>query len=293
MDLRRARKSDLHLPPLCLGSGAFDGGAGLFGSLRLKGLEEARRMVDSCLDAGITFFDSSSPCSQHSDKLLGRALRGKRHRAILSATCVSGESISRQCEAALRRLDTEYLDLYKVQSAGEFLRLDEVLSALDHLVRSGKVRYLACSGLTVSQLTNSLAASQRHGWAQYVAHEVNYSLIGRGYETELMQFGVERGIGAIVSSPPGASRSEASADSPLSRIIEVAGQIAKETGKTIPQISLNWLLNKPTVCSVVIGARNPRQLEQSLQATAWSLTEDQISQLDRASARIRTATCIH
>jgi aryl-alcohol dehydrogenase-like predicted oxidoreductase len=292
MDTRRLGNSALSVSPLCVGASSFGSGEGLLSALGIAGPASARQLVNSCLDSGVTFFDASGASSRKmTETVLGNALAGKRTRAVVSTNVCSGPHIVEECEASLRRLRTDYIDLYKVENCDQAAPLDQVLTALDGLVRAGKVRHLACMGLSSGQLTNALAASDRHGLTRFVGHEVYYSLLGRNYETELMQLSIDCGLGAIVSSPPGYARTtiDTQTPSPLPRVVETAAQISRETGKTIPQISLNWLLRKPTVTSVIVGVRNDQQLLQSVAAANWSLTDEQTARLDRASERVLTS----
>jgi aryl-alcohol dehydrogenase-like predicted oxidoreductase len=187
--------------------------------------------------------------------------------------------------------------------------VEETLYTLDTLTRSGKVRYIACSNFSGWHLMKSLSASERNGWAKYVAHQVYYSLVGRDYETELMPLALDQRIGAMIWSPlgwgrltgkirrgqplPKESRLKTTADmgppvdeERLYRILDAIDAIARETGRTVPDIALNWLLRKPTVSSVIIGARNEEQLRQNLTAAEWSLTPGQVARLDESSDQI-------
>jgi len=213
------------------------------------------------------------------------------------------------CEASLKRMGTDYIDVYHLHGFDALTPLEEVLSTLDGLVQAGKVRYLACSNFSGWHLMKSLSVSERYGWAQYAAHQVYYSLIGRDYETELMPLGIDQRIGALIWSPlgwgrltgkirrgqplPEVSRLHETGDygppidqDQLYRVVDVADEIAKEMGKTIPQIALNWLLRKPTVSSVIIGARNEEQLKQNLGAEGWALTPEQVGRLDAAGIQV-------
>jgi aryl-alcohol dehydrogenase-like predicted oxidoreductase len=218
----------------------------------------------------------------------------------------SRHHLIQSCEASLRRLGTEYVDIYHLHGFDALTPADEVLSTLNRLIESGKVRYIACSNFSGWHLMKSLSVSERYGWARYVAHQVYYSLVGREYEWELMPLGLDQGVGALIWSPlgwgrltgkirrnqpaPATSRlhktSEAGpqvAEEYLYKVIDALDEVAKETEKTVPQIALNWLLQRPTVSSVIMGARNEEQLRQNLAAAGWSLTPDQVSRLDRAS----------
>jgi aryl-alcohol dehydrogenase-like predicted oxidoreductase len=211
-----------------------------------------------------------------------------------------------QCNASLRRLGVDHIDIYHMHGFDARTPVEETLDALNTLVHSGKVRYIACSNFSGWHLMKSLALSDRYGWTRYVAHQVYYSLVGREYEWELMPLGIDQGVGALVWSPlgwgrltgkirrgqplPEVSRLHKTADfgpqvdqEYLYRVVDAIDQVAQDTGKTVPQIALNWLLQRPTISSVIVGARNEEQLRQNLDAATWNLTPEQVSKLDTAS----------
>jgi aryl-alcohol dehydrogenase-like predicted oxidoreductase len=319
MDYRLLGHSGLKVPSLCLGTATFGGGNDFFKAWGSTDVEGARRMVGLCLDAGLNFFDTADIYSDGlSEKILGEAIKGKRNELLIStkATFRLGKGpndigssryhLLQACDASLQRLGTDRIDVYHLHGFDALTPLDEVLSTLDGLVRSGKVRYIACSNFSGWHLMKSLSVSERHGWTKYAAHQVYYSLIGRDYETELMPLGVDQRIGALIWSPlgwgrltgkirrgqppPEQSRLPATSEGGppvnqeyLYNVVEAIDKVAAETGKTVPQIALNWLLRKPTVASVIIGARNEEQLKQNLGAADWSLTADQVAALDAAS----------
>jgi aryl-alcohol dehydrogenase-like predicted oxidoreductase len=321
MQYRLLGNSGLKVPTLCFGCGTFGGGNEFFKAWGSSEGQEARHMVDLCLEAGVNFFDTADIYSDGlSEKILGETLEGRRHEVLISTKATfrlgkgpndvgsSRHHLIQSCEASLSRLKTDYIDVYHLHGFDALTPVEEVLATLDHLVRSGKVRYIACSNFSGWHLMKSLAVSERYGWAKYVAHQVYYSLIGRDYETELMPLGVDQKIGSLIWSPlgwgrltgkirrgaplPAESRLHKTADygpptdnELLYRVVDAADEIAKETGKSVPQIALNWLLRKPTVSSIVIGARNEEQLKQNLAAEDWSLTPEQVASLDRASAQ--------
>ena len=276
-------------------------------------------MVDVCLDAGVNLFDTADVYSDGvSETILGKAVAGRREKVLIStkATFRMGPSpndlgssrhhLIEACEASLRRLGTGYIDIYHLHGFDALTPIEEVLSTLDNLIVSGKVRYIACSNFSGWHLMKSLDVADRYGWARYVGHQVYYSLIGREYEWELMPLGLDQGVGTLVWSPLGWGRltgkirrgkplpeesrlhktSEQGppvSDEHLYKVVDALDAVAKECGKSIPQIALNWLLQRPTVASVIIGARNEQQLRQNLEAAGWSLSPDQVSKLDRAS----------
>ncbi|CAL9661972.1 aldo/keto reductase [Streptomyces sp. Tu 3180] len=322
MEYRRLGASGLTVPALSLGAGTFGGQGPLFGAWGNTGAREARRLVDICLDAGVTMFDTADVYSGGaSEEVLGEAIKGRRDRVIVSTKTGlptgdgpndAGSSRARlitACEDALRRLDTDYLDLFQLHAFDAGTPIEEVLSALDDLVREGKVRYLGISNFSGWQAMKSLSIAERYGHPRYVAHQVYYSLIGRDYEWELMPLGLDQGLGALVWSPlgwgrltgkvrrgqplPANSRLHHTADygppvedEHLYRVIDALDEIAQETGKKIPQIAINWLLQRPTVSSVIIGARNEEQLRQNLGAVGWTLTPDQLAKLNAASDKV-------
>jgi aryl-alcohol dehydrogenase-like predicted oxidoreductase len=215
--------------------------------------------------------------------------------------------VLRACEASLRRLGTDYIDIYHLHGFDALTPIDEVLSTLNQLVVSGKVRYIACSNFSGWHLMKSLSVAERYGWARYAGHQVYYSLIGREYEWELMPLGLDQGVGALVWSPlgwgrltgkirrgqplPKESRLHETAnygpqvpEEYLYKVVDALDEVAKETGKTVPQVALNWLLQRPTVSTVIMGARNENQLRQNLASEGWNLSPGQMAKLDTASA---------
>ncbi|MEQ7007014.1 aldo/keto reductase [Actinopolymorpha sp. B17G11] len=320
MEFRRLGRSGLMVPALSFGAGTFAGQGPLFGAWGQTDADEARRLVDICLDAGVTMFDTADVYSNGaSEEVLGQAVAGRRDRVILSTKTSlpmgdgpdeAGSSRSRlirACEEALRRLGTDYIDLFQLHAFDAGTPIEEVLSTLDDLVRTGKVRYVGVSNFSGWQVMKSLSVAEKYGYPRYVAHQVYYSLVGRDYEWELMPLGLDQGVGALVWSPlgwgrltgkirrgqplPAGSRLHETADfgppvddERLFGVVDVLDELAKETGKAIPQIALNWLLRRPTVASVIVGARNEAQLRQNLGAVGWTLTSDQLARLDAASA---------
>jgi aryl-alcohol dehydrogenase-like predicted oxidoreductase len=320
MDYRRLGRSGLEVPALSFGTGTFGGTGPLFGHWGTTDAREAERMVDICLEAGACLFDSADVYSAGAaETVLGAAVRGRRERLLISTKLglpmgdgpgQAGTSRARLLTAtdeALRRLDTDRIDLLQLHAFDAFTPVAEVLGALDDLVRAGKVRYVGVSNFSGWQLMKSLAHADRHALPRYVAHQVYYSLVGRDYEWELMPLGAEEGVGALVWSPlgwgrltghlrrggalPSGSRLNATADfappvddERLYAIVDVLDELAEETGRTIPQVAINWLLRRPTVASVIMGARTESQLRDNLGAVGWSLTEAQVARLDAASA---------
>ncbi len=319
MEFRLLGGSGLKVPVLSFGTGTFGGKGEFFNAWGSTDVAEATRMVDMCLAAGVNFFDTADIYSQGaSEEILGQAIKGKRSNLLIStkATFKMGEGpneigssryhLIQACEASLRRLQTDYIDVYHLHGFDYSTPIEETLRTLDTLVQSGKVRYIACSNFSGWHLMKSLAISERYGWARYVAHQVYYSLVGRDYEWELMPLGIDQKVGAMVWSPLGWGRltgkirrghplPEVSrlhktaeggpqvADEYLYNVVDALDAVAKEVGKTIPQVALNWLLQRPTVANVIIGARNEEQLAQNLGAVGWNLSTEQVRRLDAAS----------
>ncbi|MFJ9037115.1 aldo/keto reductase [Streptomyces sp. NPDC102406] len=319
MEYRQLGTSGLKVPALSFGAGTFGGRGPLFSAWGTAGVDQARRMVDLSLDAGVTLFDTADVYSDGaSEEVLGAALKGRRDRALIStkAALPTGEGpydagVSRSrlmgaVEAALRRLGTDHIDLFQLHAYDASTPVEEVLSTLDDLVRAGKIRYTGVSNYAGWQLMKGLTEAEKHGRPRFAAHQVYYSLVGRDYEWELMPLGADQGVGAVVWSPlgwgrltgrirrgrplPADSRLHRTArfgppieDEHLYRVVDALDEIAGETGRTIPQIALNWLLRRPTVSTVLIGARDEEQLRQNLGAVGWELTPDQVARLDAAS----------
>jgi aryl-alcohol dehydrogenase-like predicted oxidoreductase len=321
MEYRYLGRSGFRVPALSFGTGTFGGEGALFSAWGSTDVAQARRLVDICLEAGLTMFDSADIYSRGAaESILGEAIKGRpRDQLILSTKATfrfgDGENevgssrhhLIRAIDGSLKRLGTDYIDLFQLHGFDARTPLEETLSTLDDLVRAGKLRYLGVSNFSGWHLMKSLALADRHGWSRYVAHQAYYSLIGRDYEWELMPLAADQGVGAVVWSPlgwgrltgklrrgtplPETSRLHATADygppvddESLYNVVDALDGIAAETGKTVAQIALNWLLQRPTVSTVVIGARNEEQLRQNLGAVGWSLTPEQVAKLDAASA---------
>ncbi|HWT96006.1 MAG TPA: aldo/keto reductase, partial [Terriglobales bacterium] len=302
MEYRSLGASGLKVPVLSFGAGTFGGSGPLFGAWGRTDVTEARRLVDICLEAGVTLFDTADVYSAGaSEEVLGAALKGRRDQVLISTKTglpmgagandagTSRLRLIRAVEDALRRLGTDYIDLLQLHAFDAATPVEEVVATLDDLVRAGKLRYVGASNFAGWQLMKSLAAAERHGQARYVAHQAYYSLVGRDYEWELMPLARDQKIGALVWSPlgwgrltgkvrrnqplPKVSRLHETAefappvsDEKLYAIVDALDEIAAETGKTMPQIAINWLTRRPTVSSVIIGARNEEQLRQNLGA---------------------------
>jgi aryl-alcohol dehydrogenase-like predicted oxidoreductase len=320
MDYRQLGASGIKVPVLSFGTGTFGGSSEFFRAWGDTGVKDATRLVGICLDAGVNMFDTADVYSAGmSEEILGKAIAGRRDKVIIATKASfpmgagqndrgnSRHHLLNACEASLRRLGTDYIDVYQMHGFDALSPVEETLSTLDTLVRSGKVRYVGCSNFSGWHLMKSLAASDRYGWARYVAHQAYYSLVGRDFEWELMPLAHDQKVGTLVWSPlgwgrltgklrrgqppPAVSRLPRTAaagpkvsDDLLYRVVEAIDAVAAETGKTVPQIALNWLLQKPTIASVIVGARDEEQLHQNLGAVGWSLTAEQAAALDDASA---------
>jgi aryl-alcohol dehydrogenase-like predicted oxidoreductase len=323
MEYRQLGGSGFMVPALSLSTGTFGGGNEFFKAWGASDVAEASRLIDICLDAGLNMFDSADIYSGGmAEEILGQAIKGRRGRVLISTKSTfrfglgpnevgsSRYHLTNSVEAALRRLGTDFIDLFQLHGYDALTPAEEVMGTLDDLVRAGKVRYIGCSNFSGWHLMKALAVSERYGLARFVAHQAYYSLIGRDYEWELMPLGLDQKVGAVVWSPlgwgrltgkirrgqplPKTSRLQSKAvtdigpqvaDEYLYRVVDALDEVAKETAKTVPQIALNWLLQRPTVSSVIVGARNEEQLRQNLGAVGWSLTAAQVVKLDAASAR--------
>jgi len=321
MEYRHLGGSGFRVPVLTLGTGTFGGKGDLFSAWGNNGVPEATRLVDICLEAGLTMFDSADIYSDGlAEEILGKAIAGRRDKVLIStkATFRLGDGpndvgssrfhLIRAVEGSLKRLGTDYIDLFQLHGFDALTPIEETLRTLDDLVRAGKIRYLGCSNFSGWHLMKSLAIAEKYGYSRYVAHQAYYSLLGRSYEWELMPLGLDQKVGAVVWSPlgwakltgkirrgqplPPDSRLQSKlnadigpqvADEYLYQVVDAIDEIAKETGKTVPQIALNWLLQRPTVATLVIGARNETQLRANLGAIGWKLTPEQMAKLDAAS----------
>ena len=322
MDYRLLGASGFKVPVLTLGTGTFGGRGELFKAWGSTDVAEAKRLVDLCLEAGLNMFDSADIYSDGAaEEILGAAIQGRRDQVLIStkATFRSGSGANevgssrhhliRSVDGALRRLGTDYIDLFQLHGFDAATPVEETLRTLDDLVTAGKLRYVGCSNFSGWHLMKSLAVAERYGWTRYVAHQAYYSLVGREYEWELMPLALDQGVGCVVWSPlgwgrltgrirrgqplPTASRLQSSvatsagpqvSEEYLFKVVDALDEVAAETGKTIPQIALNWLLQRPSIATVIIGARDEHQLRDNLGAVGWSLTSEQVAKLDQASA---------
>jgi aryl-alcohol dehydrogenase-like predicted oxidoreductase len=311
--------SGLNVPVLGFGTGTFGGNHPFFGKWGDSDVAQARRLVDLCMDAGVNLFDSADIYSYgQSEEVLGEAIGGRRDKMLIctKATFRMSEDpndvgtsryhLIRSVEASLRRLKTDYIDIYTIHGFDARTSVEEVLRALDTLIQAGKIRYIACSNFSGWHLMKSLAVSERYGWARYMAHQAHYSLLRREYEWELMPLALDQKVSTVVWGPlsqgrlsgkfrrnqpipagsriaQGAGEGPAISEEWFYRVVDVLDEISAETGKTVAQVSLNWLLQRPTVTNVLIGARDQAQLQENLGAVGWNLTAEQVARLDAVS----------
>jgi aryl-alcohol dehydrogenase-like predicted oxidoreductase len=320
MEFRQLGRSGLRVPVLAFGTATFGGGSDFYRAWGSTDVAEATRLIDLCLDAGVSFFDTANAYSTGmAEEILGAAIAGRRQEVILATKATfpmgsgpneAGSSrhfLRRACEDSLRRLRTDHIDVYYMHGFDENTPVEETLKALDTLVTSGKVTYVACSNFSGWQLMKSLAISDRYGWPPYVAHQAYYSLVAREYEWELMPLAIDQGVGTVAWSPlaGGALSGKVRRGEPIPEgsrvsqlglervgdidrlydIVAVLEEIATETGKTVPQVAINWVLSRPTVASVVIGARSETQLRENLSAVDWRLDSAHVARLDAVSNR--------
>ena len=320
MEYRQLGHSGLRVSALSFGAGTFGGGTEFFRAWGSSTGDEATRLVDLCLDAGVNLFDVADVYSDGlAEEVLGKAIAGKRNRLLISTKATfrlgggpndvgsSRYHLIESVNASLERLGTDHIDIYHMHGFDATTPVDETLQTLDTLVRTGKVRYIACSNFSGWHLMKSLSVSERYGWARYVAHQAYYSLVNREFEWELMPLGLDQRVATLVWSPlgwgrltgkirrsqplPAVSRLHKTAengppvdDEFLYKIVDAIDEVAKETNKSVPQIALNWLLQRPTVASIIMGARNEEQLKQNLASAGWNLSPELVAKLDSVSA---------
>ncbi|HEY0297634.1 MAG TPA: aldo/keto reductase [Arachidicoccus sp.] len=319
MEYRQLGASGLQVPVLSFGTATFAGGNEFFKAWGNTQLDEAKHLVHLCLDAGVNFFDTANVYSHGaSEEMLGKTIEGIRDQVIIStkATFPMGDTpnemgssrfhLIKQCEASLKRLNTDYIDIYHMHGFDGRTPIEETLRALDDLISAGKIRYIACSNFSGWALMKSLTVSERYGWSRYVAHQVLYNLYDREFEWELMPVGINENVGSLIWSPLSSGRlggrfkrnnpvpqdnrlSQGGAHGPatdferLYNIVDSLEEVAGEVNKSIAQVALNWLLQRPTVSNIIIGARNEAQLKENFGAIGWNLTTEQLKRLDNAS----------
>lgn len=322
MEHRQLGRSGLKVPVLSLGTGTFGGKGELFKAWGDTDVAAATRLVDICLEAGLTLFDTADIYSDGAaEEILGQAIKGRRDQVLISTKGTfplgdrpndmgsSRHHLMRAVEGSLRRLGTDVIDIYQLHGFDAVTPVEEVLNTLDDLVRAGKIRYVGVSNFSGWHLMKSLGLAEHYNLPRYVCHQAYYSLVGRDYEWELMPLALDQGVSAIVWSPLGWGRltGKIRRGQPLPEgsrlqnklvvdvgpqvpedylytVVDALDAVAGETGKSVPQVALNWLLQRPSVANVIIGARNEEQLRQNLGAVGWNLTPDQVARLDAASA---------
>jgi aryl-alcohol dehydrogenase-like predicted oxidoreductase len=316
MEQRRLGNSGLSVSVLSFGTMTI-GGRDRFGKMGSLGVAETSRMLDLCEEAGVTTIDTADMYSAGDcETILGQALAGRRDRFVLSTKAfmrlgqgphdvgLSRKHLIAACEASLRRLQTDYVDLYMGHQPDQLVPVEETMRAFDDLVTAGKVRYVACSNHSAWHVMKALGVSARNGFVRYVGQQVNYSLVARDVEHEIVPMGLDQSVGIMAWSPlqaglltgkfrrdvrPDVSRLN-DLDAPgtidydrVYRIVDVLDALARERGVTPSQVALNWVLNKPCVDTVIVGARHEAQLKDNLAAAAWRLTADEMARLDAVS----------
>lgn len=307
------------MPVLSLGTGTFGGTNEFFQRWGQLDVKEADRLVSVSMEHGINFFDTANVYSDgEAERILGQVMKGRRDKIIVSTKASfaigpgrndkgsSRAHLLRACEESLQRLGTDYIDLYFMHGFDETTPVEETLATLNTLIESGKLRYIGCSNFSAWQLMKSLSVSERNHFEKYVVYQGYYSLIGRDYEQELMPLLKDQGLGLMVWSPLGWGRltgkikKNASvqegrvksgglvgappvSDELLYRVLAAAEEIAKQTGKTISQVALNWLLHNNTVSNIIIGARTEQQLVENISSLDWELTPSQLDRLNTES----------
>ena len=320
MEYRRVGDSDLTVSAIGFGTASFGGNTEFYRAWGQTDVDEARRLIDVSLEAGVTLFDTADSYSFGlAEEILGKAIEGRREKLLISTKASfrtgsgpddigsSRRHLVPALESSLRRLGTDHVDLWSMHGFDSFTPIEETLKVLDDVVRAGKVRYVGCSNFSGWQLMKSLALAGEHGWPKYIAHQAYYSLVSRDYEWELMPLATDQRIGTVVWSPlaggqlSGKMTREQSAPSDsrvgtlgmrpgMAReqfydVVNELQHVAAEAGRTVSQVALNWVLRRPTVSSMIIGARNEMQLKESLGATAFTLSPDQVARLDKISDR--------
>jgi aryl-alcohol dehydrogenase-like predicted oxidoreductase len=319
MEYRQLGRSGLKVSTMTMGTMTF-GGEGGFANVGNTDIDEARRLIDVCLERGVNLIDTADVYSQGtSEQIVGEAVKGRRDDVLLATKVrmpmgdgpndagLSREHIVRGCEDSLRRLGVDHIDLYQVHAWDGVTPLEETLEALDTLVRKGKIRYIGCSNYSAWHLMKALGVSARTETQRFVSQQIHYTLQAREAEYELVPATIDQGLGILVWSPlaggllsgkfrrgvdaPETSRHLTEWDEPPVRdreklydIVEAAVEIGEAHGVSAAQVSLAWLLAKPGVTSLVVGARNEDQLTDNLAAAELALTDDEVARLDEVSA---------
>jgi aryl-alcohol dehydrogenase-like predicted oxidoreductase len=317
MEQRLLGGSGLSVSALSFGTMTI-GGRDRFQHMGSLGVTDTKRMLDICSEAGVTVIDTADMYSfGGSEEILGEALDGRRQQFIIVTKVfmrvgkgvhdvgLSRKHIVESCEGSLRRLRTDYLDVYMCHEPDQFVPVEETLRAFDDLVSQGKIRYIGCSNHSAWHVMKALAVSERHTFPRYITQQVNYSLVARDVEHEMVPMGLDQGVGLMAWSPlhfgllSGKFRRDArpsetrlnQLDAPgtvdlerLYRIVDVLTAIANERNVSAAQVALNWVMHKPGVDTVILGARNEEQLRDNLAAATWRLTNEEMARLDEASA---------
>jgi aryl-alcohol dehydrogenase-like predicted oxidoreductase len=322
MEYRTLGGSGLKVSALSFGTGTFGGAGPFFNAWGKTDAQEADRLIGIALDAGVNLVDCADTYSRGlAEQILGEAIGERRNRLLLAtkATFRMGTGVNElgssrhhlieACEASLKRLRTDHIDLWQMHGFDATTPVEEVLRALDDLVRAGKVRYIGCSNFSGWHLMKSLAISDRYGWSRYVCQQSYYCLIAREFEWELMPLGLDQKVGTLVWSPlaggqlsgkvtrlrpapEGSRHAQLGSMGPefprehLYSIVDELEAIAGETGRSVAQVALNWVLHRPTVSSVVVGARDERQLRENLVTAEFRLDKEQAARLDKVSLRL-------
>lgn len=317
MEYRYLGRSGLRVSALSYGTMTF-GGGDVFKHMGSAQVDEARRMVDICIDAGVNLFDTANMYSLgKSEEVLGAALGEKRQQVLISTKAFfrmgqgpndigsSRLHLIKACEDSLKRLNTDYIDLYHLHNFDSYTPLEETLQTLDQLIKDGKVRYIACSNFSGWHLMKALAISDQKNYQRFVAHQSYYSLLARELENELIPLGIDQGVSALVWSPlafgllsgkytrqntkPANTRLE-HIDPPgtinweqLFTIVEALQDIASARNVSVAQVALNWLLQRPNIGSLIFGARTETQLKDNLNTVNWKLTADEAARLEKIS----------
>lgn len=320
MEYRSLGKSDLRVSALSLGAATFGGTTDFFKAWGETDTKQATRLLDIAIERGVNLFDTADVYSNgHSEEILGAAIAGRRDKLLIStkASFRSGpgpddvgssrKHLLAACEGSLRRLGIDCIDLWQMHGFDALTPIEETLRALEELVTAGKVREVGCSNFSGWQLMKSIALSEQNNWPRYVAHQAYYSLLAREYEWELMPLAIDQGVGTVVWSPlsggqlsgkitrdnPPASGTRVGvqgtrpglAESQFYDVVDVLHSIASDLNRSVTQIALNWVLQRPTVATAIVGARDEAQLIENLRAAEFVLTPGQMQQLNAVSER--------
>lgn len=321
MEYRNVGGTDLKVSVISFGTATFGGGNEFFKAWGETDVAEATRLVDVALEAGVTLFDTADVYSDGvAETILGKAIAGRRDKLLISTKAgyrvgdgpedlgSSRKHITEAVEGSLRRLGTDHIDLFQLHNFDAMTPIEETLRALDDLVKAGKIRYIGASNFSGWHLMKSIDISEKFGLARHVAHQAYYSLLAREYEWELMAVAKDQNVGTVVWSPLSGGRlsgkigrdrpaPEGSRSAQLGAygpelpedqfydLVDVLRALSVEVGRSVSQVALNWLLQRPTIATLVIGARNETQLRDNLGASDFKLNADQMKRLNEASDR--------